>query len=376
MATLIKHGNQYCSKIQKWNGIKQVATKIPLRTNKKDVAVVRHHSVEKSEQHIKDGIIQKHQFKSYFEWLNDEGTSTLKQITIKDAIGAFVKAHSINVSIGSIDRIEVSMKCLLNVIKSDTPIKQIKTADIEAFKMHYSTIHRVSGINLNLRNIKTLLRWCVDEKMLEHMPKIKMLREPKKMPKYLSEENQRAILGADNVSNFMKRVFYLLMTTGCRRSEVVDGTLDGNILIVPASVSKSRIEKEITLNDIQSKIVKEVHIKRDSHLLSGYQIRNFKDYITKSFQKACSRVGLKGFNLHNLRDTYAVMHWITSNDIYEVKNRLGHTSVKTTEKYAQFNIDRLAQDFPSAYQIRLEVEKVRENAVNTQLINTQFDDIQ
>ena len=55
---------------------------------------------------------------------------------------------------------------------------------------------------------------------------------------------------------------------------------------------------------------------------------------------------------------------------------MGHTSVKTTEKYAQFNIDRLAQDFPSAYQIRLEVEKVRENAVSTQLISTQFDDLQ
>ena len=72
MATLIKHGNQYCSKIQKWNGIKQETTTIPLRTNKKDTAVVRHHKVEKSEQHIKDGIIKKYQFNDYFEWLNDE----------------------------------------------------------------------------------------------------------------------------------------------------------------------------------------------------------------------------------------------------------------------------------------------------------------
>ena len=37
---------------------------------------------------------------------------------------------------------------------------------------------------------------------------------------------------------------------------------------------------------------------------------------------------------------------------------LGHASVKTTEKYAQFNLDRLAQDFPTAYKIRLEVEKI------------------
>ena len=75
MATLIKHRNQYCSKIQKWNGIKQVSTKIPLRTNKKSVALVRHHKVEKSEKHIKEGVITKQQFKGYFPWLNDKGTS-------------------------------------------------------------------------------------------------------------------------------------------------------------------------------------------------------------------------------------------------------------------------------------------------------------
>ena len=67
MATLIKHGNQYLSKIRKWNGIKQVTTHIPLRTNKKDVALVRHHKVTQSENHIKEGIIKKHQFNGYFE---------------------------------------------------------------------------------------------------------------------------------------------------------------------------------------------------------------------------------------------------------------------------------------------------------------------
>ena len=85
--------------------------------------------------------------------------------------------------------------------------------------------------------------------------------------------------------------------------------------------------------------------------------------------------GMKDGCLHCLRHTYAVMSWITSNDIYEVKNHLGHTSVKTTEKYAQFNMDRLAQDFPSAYQVRLEVEKVRKNAISTPLISTPMKEI-
>ena len=78
MATLVKLRKQYHSRIRKWNGIKQETTTIPLRTDKKDVAVVRHTRVNKSEKHIKSGIIKKNQFKGYFEWLNDEGTSVLK----------------------------------------------------------------------------------------------------------------------------------------------------------------------------------------------------------------------------------------------------------------------------------------------------------
>ena len=370
MATLIKHGNQYCSKIQKWNGIRQESTKIPLRTNKKDVAVIRHHKVEKSEQHIKDGIIIKSQFKSYFEWLNDDGTSKLVEQTLGDAIILFIKAHKVNVSKGSIERIDVSMNCVKNVWNKNIPIKRIKSNNIEEFKRTYKNKHSVGGINLNLRNIKTFLRYCVDEKMLKHMPKIKMLKEPKRLPKYLSEDNLKTLLNADCLSEQMKRAFYLLVTTGCRRSEAIEGVLDGKILIVPAHLSKTRIEREISLTKQQVIIVKEIHRARDTHLLKGRKLYNFKNLFTKTFKKACDRVGLKGYNLHCLRHTFAVTQWIVSNDIYEVKNKLGHTSVITTEKYAQFNVDRLAQDFPSAYQVRLEVEKVRKNGISTPLIST------
>jgi len=375
MATLIKHRKQYCSKIQKLKDGKRISTKIPLRTDKKDVALIRHHRVEKSEKHIKEGLIQKHQFNGYFEWLNDEGVSKLVEQSVSDAIQLFVNSHSVNVSDSSIERIRVSMNCVLNVWGSSTPIKQITNHHIEDFKSEYSDIHKVGGINLNLRNIKTFLRFCVDEKMLKHMPKIKMFREPKRLPKYLSEDNLKTLLNADNLSDFMKRSFYLLVTTGCRRSEVIDGTLDGKILIVPAPLSKSRIEKEISLNDTQVDIVKEIHLMRDSHILKGYKLCNFKNYFTKAFEKAAKRVGLKGYTLHCLRHTFAVTQWIVSNDIYEVKNLLGHTSIKTTEKYAQFNMDRLSQDFPSAYQVRLEVEKVRKSVIDTPLCDTPFNQI-
>ena len=372
MATLIKHRNQYCSKIRKWNGIKQETTKIPLRTNKKNIAVVRHHKVEKSEKHIKSGIIKKYQFKGYFEWLNDDGKSKLTLLTLSEAVEQFLNAYKVDVAERSYKRLVNSMNCLFKAVDKNIPIKNISINHIEDFKKQFLSVHKVAGINLNLRNIKTFLRWCNDRNIIDFVPKIKMLKEPKIMPKYISENNMKKIFRLKSISPFMKKAFYLYLTTGCRRSEVIEGRLEGKILIVPAHLSKTRIERQISLKSEQCKIVKEIHIQRDTHLLKGNNLDSFIGYFSHSFRKACKMINIEGYNLHCLRHTFAVTQWIVSNDIYEVKNKLGHTSVKTTEKYAQFNLDKLAQDFPSAYQVRLEVEKVRENAISTPLISTPF----
>ena len=380
MATLIKHGKQYCCVIRKWNGVKQESIKVPLRTNKKDVAVVRQHAVEKAEPHIKASIIKKEQFQGYFEWLNDAGTSELKLLNLQESIEQFIDNHSTNISDSSIKRLIISLNRLTDVCKGNTPIKNINVQHIEDFKKEYKDKHAVAGINLNLRNIKTFLRWCYDRTIIKSVPKIKMLREPKRLPKYISENNMANILSLDSVDSFMKRAFILYLSTGCRRSEVIEGTLDGLILIVPAPLSKSRVERQISLNTQLAQIVKEIHIARDTFLLKGGALVTFKNKFTKAFRDACDEISIdvaepKYETLHCLRHTYAVTQWIISNDIYEVKNKLGHTSVKTTERYAQFNLDRLAQDFPSAYQVRLQVEKVRNNAISTQLISTQLIEI-
>ena len=376
MAYLTKKRSKYISIIrQRVNGRNELVAYIPLKTSVKSEAVLRNKLVQRDENLIKDGTIKKYQFKDNFEWLNEEGTSTLIQYSLSDAYEQFIKAHSVNVSESSIKRIQVTFNVVLPLWKKTTPIKYIINKHIEQFKEHTADKHSKAGINLNLRNIKTFLRWCVDNEMLDKMPKIVMVKEPKRLPKYINEKNMGKII--DKVESLhLKQSFFLYVTTGCRLSEIVEGTLEGKMLIVPAHISKSRIERRIALNKNQIKVLKEIHIKRDTHLLNGSQIKTFKDKYTKGFKDACRSAGLKGFTLHCLRHTFAVTQWIVSNDIYEVKNLLGHTSVKTTEKYARFTLDELKDDFPTAYKVRLEVEKVRKNGLNTPLLNTPFTKIE
>jgi integrase len=73
-------------------------------------------------------------------------------------------------------------------------------------------------------------------------------------------------------------------------------------------------------------------------------------HYSKCFHQAMEDAKLSGYRFHNLRDTCAVRHYLKTRDIYAVKTLLGHASVVMTEKYADFELRRLEQDFPDLVQ--------------------------
>jgi len=363
MADLLKKGNQYIVQIRKWNGrTQELIAYIPLRTNNKLEAVIRLTEVKKSEKYIKQGVILKHQFIDFFPWLNDKGVSELKPLTLEESIEMFTQSYKINIAESSMKRIKVSLNRAVDIWKSNTPISIITEEHIEEFKKAYIGIHSNVGINLNLRNIKTFIRWCFEKKYLNQLPKIRMVKCEKGKPKYISEHQFNAIMNLTSINRFYKKLFYIYHSTGCRRSEIIEGILNKNTLIIPAHISKSRIEKEISIDDNQRVIIQEIQKERDRYLDRNLTLESFKGNISKQFKKACKELNLN-FNLHCLRHTYAVRQWIITNDIYEVKKLMGHTSVTTTEIYANFSLNRLKEDFPSDYSLRLEIDKIRESGI-------------
>ena len=117
-------------------------------------------------------------------------------------------------------------------------------------------------------------------------------------------------------------------------------------MVVYAKYSKSGIEREILINAEQKRTIKEIQLRRDSHLAKGSIIDTFKNKFTKTFRDAMRELDLD-LNFHCLRHTFAVRTYLQTRDIFAVSRMLGHTSLKTTEVYAQFNFNRLEQEFPS-----------------------------
>ncbi len=60
-----------------------------------------------------------------------------------------------------------------------------------------------------------------------------------------------------------------------------------------------------------------------------------------------SGVEQKGRTLHSLRHTFALREYYRTGDIYQVKERLGHSAVAVTEVYLRFPQEYLERVFGS-----------------------------
>ena len=93
----------------------------------------------------------------------------------------------------------------------------------------------------------------------------------------------------------------------------------------------------------------------------------FKAKFSKTFKDALIEIGIYEKNVtkfHCLRDTFAVMRYLETHDLYLVCKELNHTTIKTTEKYAQFSLRRLEQDFTMLVKTEAIVKRVNNNRVN------------
>ena len=357
MANLIKRKRQWVARISIYDGIKQHFKAIPLRTESKIEARVRFKEVERLESDIKNGIYYD------FAWLKKDGGSTsVIRLSISDAIDEWLQVRKAIIKKNHYVRNVISMQRFLDSTNKNSPIEIYTSKDIEKFKVFYSNRHTPSGININLRAVKTFLKWCYERNYINKPIHFKMMRVPKQTPRYINEK-QWGLIMESNIDEHWKRAFYVYKTTGCRKKEIFDGVIDGNWLNVKAEDSKTNIEKVININEEQKNIILEMKNKLNLFIKRGFNRKSFIDRYNKIFVNCLKNLNIyeTGLSLHSLRHTYAVTRYLKTRDIYQVKVELGHTSVITTEKYATINLNKLEQDFPSLIKPNKKQYKNRKN---------------
>ena len=359
MASIRKLRGKWYSRIQIWDGVKQKERLIPLKTGNKTDARVRNAQVEKVEKDIKNGIEYR------FAWLSEKSKTEVVQNTIGSSIDAYRNYRNTNVRPSTVIRDGVALKSLAKTIGYTTPICRINDSSIETYKKHCIENNlKPAGININLRHIKTFLYWCCDGGLIEKRVKIKQLDIGKPLPKYLTEYQFNELMSLDWLDELYKDIFYFYVSTGCRVSEPFIGELVGDWLIVDENHSKNKSVRHIQLNARQIDILNRMQGIQKKSVNSGCRPERITEKLSVVFKKAIRDVGLDdNVTLHSLRHTYAVKRYLTTRDIYLVKEELGHSTVTTTEIYTKFPIQRIASDFPSIIQSNQSSKEMGKNGI-------------
>ena len=344
MATLRKRRGKWYARIR-WcdkNGCNK-EKQIPLRTHLKNEAYARFFEVENKESDIKDGM------GFSFPWLNDSGKTKLVMQTLQDIIDKYHTSKSINgIRNSTIERSQCALKTLTSFLGKSFPVQSISESHIEDWKEYWVNKHKPNTININLSKIRAFLNWCFKKKCIPEKVDIEMVKADEKPVAYLSDKDFKKILQTNAVEDHFKRSFIFYLSTGCRKTEPFQGKLSGGWLIIEPDTAKSHRTREVQLTSELLEILDEMRNRHDKIIAKyKYKSKNIIARYSKEFKKACRAVGLDKHHLHDLRDTYAIRRWAVTGDILLVAREIGHTSVKQTEKYAQFNLRRLIPDFPS-----------------------------
>ena len=114
-------------------------------------------------------------------------------------------------------------------------------------------------------------------------------------------------------------------------------------LVVYPDESKTGFTREIQLTSQQASFVRKMRRRKPQET----KLKSYTDNFGRHFKRACRSIGRGELHFHNLRDTFAVMRYLDTQDISRVMKELGHTSLKETVKYANLRLSKVAFDFPS-----------------------------
>jgi integrase len=100
--------------------------------------------------------------------------------------------------------------------------------------------------------------------------------------------------------------------------------------------TKSGKGRPVPINNAQAEVFREllsdVELK-SPFVFSDEKGKPFKN-VQKSFGSACRRAGVYDFRFHDLRHTCASWMVMAGADLVAVQKQLGHSSIKTTMRYA------------------------------------------
>ena len=168
-----------------------------------------------------------------------------------------------------------------------------------------------------------------------------------KRERYLTPDEVNRLLVALNESKapMLKYIVMFLLLTGARKSEVTNAKWDDFNLenrVWKIEFNKTGQTRYVPLSDAAVDLILSVPklIECDYAFPNPKTKRPFK-HIFGAWDLVRNKAGIGDVRIHDLRHSFASFLINSGRSLYEVQNILGHTQVKTTQRYAHLNQDSL-----------------------------------
>lgn len=199
-----------------------------------------------------------------------------------------------------------------------------------------------AAVNRVLSTLRHIFSKAVEWDMMEVSPFTKarglFYKEIEKRLRYLSEEEEISLLNV--CCGQLKNIVLVALHTGMRRGEILnlkwDDIQNGFIYL---NETKTYMPRQIDINKTLRELFKSIprHIKSE-YVFYGKDGEPLKS-VSRAFENALTKAGIKDFRFHDLRHTFASKLVMKGVSLKAVQELLGHQNIKMTMRYAHLSDD-------------------------------------
>lgn len=191
------------------------------------------------------------------------------------------------------------------------------------------------------------LKWEIPGVKSNPAKEVELLNVDNKRERYLNEDEVRRLHDAVQASEnpMLKYIVPMLLMTGARKREVLDARwedFDYETRQWKIPFTKGGKPRYVPMSDGVLGILDAVsRIEGSPYVFPNPDTKKPFVTIHYTWDTARKKAGLQDVRLHDLRHSFASILINSGRSLYEVQHLLGHTQVKTTERYAHLQQDTL-----------------------------------
>ena len=226
-----------------------------------------------------------------------------------------------------------------------TPLATIRRADVQRYITERTAEVSAGTVIKEINVLKHLLGLAVEWELIPFNVArgIKPPRVPAGRVRYLQPNELRAVLEA--CPKWLQPIAGLLAFTGMRRSEILglrwlDVDRKGERIMLPQT--KNGDGRVVWLNSLACKVLDSLHAGAPTDRVFRSSDTVTPENVSLAFLRACRRVGIADFRLHDLRHTAASWLRMSGADLQDVAELLGHRDLRMTKRYSHLSPAHLA----------------------------------